>query len=73
MTFVKNVLNLISFGKPASYVGVLCPSRLSCDGYSVQTSLLVGHRRIHMPMHKKKKPMGKKKKKKGGKKKRSRG
>ena len=32
MTFVKNVLSLISFGKPASYVGVLCPSRLSCDG-----------------------------------------
>ena len=30
--FVKNVLNLTSFGKPASYAGVLCPSRLSYDG-----------------------------------------
>ena len=32
MIFVKNVLNLTSFGKPASYAGVLCPSRLSYDG-----------------------------------------
>ena len=29
---VKNVLNLISFGRPANYVGVLCPSKLSYDG-----------------------------------------
>jgi len=29
MTFVKSVLTLASFGKPAIYAGVLCPSRLS--------------------------------------------
>ena len=29
MIFVKNVLTLVNFGKPANYVGVLCPSKLS--------------------------------------------
>ena len=32
MTFVRNVLTLLSFGKPANYVGVLCPSKLKYDG-----------------------------------------
>ena len=29
MKSVKNVLTLASFGRPAKFVGVLCPSRLS--------------------------------------------
>ena len=32
MIFVKSVLTLINFGRPAKNVGVLCPSKLSCDG-----------------------------------------
>ena len=32
MKSVKNVLILISSGRPANYVGVLCPSKLKLDG-----------------------------------------
>ena len=32
MKSVKNVLTLTSSGRPANYVGVLCPSKLKLDG-----------------------------------------
>ena len=32
MKSAKNVLTLISSGRPANYVGVLCPSKLKLDG-----------------------------------------
>ena len=59
MKSVKNVLTLVSFGRPAIYVGVLCPSKLSCDGRSVLTNPLVGHRSTTMALTAKQKKLPK--------------
>jgi len=32
MKSAKNVLTLISSGRPANFAGVLCPSKLKLDG-----------------------------------------
>ena len=80
----QSVRTIKSFGRHAKYVCVLCPSKQSYDGLSVQTSLLVGLREVEMALTAKQKKLPKalqrailakqkgmgKKKKKNGKKKR---
>ena len=84
MKSVKNVLTLISSGRPANFAGVLCPSKLKYDGQSVPRNPLDGRKEMLMALTAKQKKlpkalqrailakqkgMGKKKKKNGKKKK----